>query len=97
GQRRQRGRIQPRNICHVSEINEFGKISILYSVFGAHVLMLMLIIFVGLSKAHGGKTPLKKGLMIAATSVSIATINHPDFHCRNVALSNFFYKARKLA
>ena len=59
--------------------------------------MLMMVILVGLSEAHGGITTLQKWLMIAATAITISAINHPDFHRAYVMLAGFLDEARELA
>src|SRR5207237_5660133 len=89
--------VYSRDASDVVEVVERRQVTILNSVFDAHVLMLMVVVLVRLGETHGGITTLQKWLMIAAASVAIASINHPDFHRRNVTFTGLFDEACKLA
>src|SRR5205823_5266477 len=79
--------IHASDVGDVVEVVELRQVTVLNSVFDAHVLMLMMVILVGLSEAHSGIATLQERLMIAAASVTITAIDHPDFHRRYVMLA----------
>src|SRR5438067_12070336 len=58
--------------------------------------MLMLIIFVRLSKPHRRVTTLEKRLMIATAAITIATIDQPNLHRWHITFTGFFNEPRKL-
>src|ERR1051325_7817356 len=92
----ERGCVNTRDIRDVVKVVELWQVSVLNSVFHSHVLMLMLVILVRLSEAHGGVTPLEKRLMIPAASVAIAAIDHPNCYRWHVTRRRLFNKARQL-
>ena len=58
--------------------------------------MLMLIIFIRLGEAYRSITTLQERLMVATATVTIAPIDHPDLHRRDISFPNLFDEASQL-
>src|SRR5438876_9878251 len=66
-------------------------------MFDPNVLMLMVVILVWFSEAHRRIAAFEKWLMITATPVTIAAIDHPNLHRRHITVAGLFDEPRKLS
>ena len=71
-QRGQRRGIQPGDLRHIVEVDKLQQIPILDAILNPHILMLMVEIFPPLGEAHGWKSLLVEGAMIAAPQIAVA-------------------------
>ena len=67
----QRRSVQARHIRHVIEVDELGQVAIFDAIFGAHVLMLMVVIFAVFSKPDRCEAVLVERCVIAAAQVAV--------------------------
>src|SRR5213594_621461 len=70
-QRCQRCGIQTGHIRHVIEVDELGQIAIFDAIFGAHVLMLVVVIFAEFGKSDRREAVLVERRVIASAQIAI--------------------------
>src|SRR6267378_7847954 len=74
--RRQRGErrsVQTRHFGYVIEIHELWQVAVFDAVFGADVLVLVVVIFTEFRKSHGGKALLIERIVVASAQKPVDT------------------------
>ena len=64
----------------VVEVVELQQVTILDTIFGANILMLMVVVFPPLREANRSKALFVERTVVAATSIAIQTHHHHRFH-----------------
>src|SRR3954465_3049308 len=72
-------------MSHVIVVHKFWQIAILDTVFHPHVLMLMVVVLAKLCEAHGGKSLLIEGIMIATAQITIQSKDEHRFQAHIIA------------
>src|SRR5437763_10609363 len=80
----------------VSDVAKLRSVADSYSVFYAHVLMLVVVVFIRLGEAHRRNPAFEKRDVVAAAQVTITTIDNHYFHRRHVTLARLLDEACEL-